>query len=406
LFRRYLEVKSVPALASEMTRDAALAEKVSNATTGASAQSGTVTAPDPYMRRVRSGMLYKLLSNPLYIGKLRHRDLVHDGEHQPLVDDDLFNAVQALLAANAVKPRGSHIHHSDHQTTGHLLTGLLYDDTGDRMSPTHAKAHGRRYRYYVSSRIKATKRTDPSSWRIPAPEIDRTVVQFAATILNDHGQLVDWIKANATNSDIQACLEAARNLRSKLHGAATTSKMSTDQGRLESQRQHEHRVIVSEMFSRITLGTEAITFVVDVSGVVGLLNGSSVKASRSDNDRVEHQVALQLAITVKRRGVEMRLIVEGDQMTRAPDPSLVTLVAKAHVYLEQLTSAPGISITDVANTHRVHRADVGRLLPLAFLAPKLVEQILSGSQPSEMFARFLARADLQHLWTEQIAAFS
>ena len=78
----------------------------------------------------------------------------------------------------------------------------------------------------------------------------------------------------------------------------------------------------------------------------------------------------------------MRLIVDGDQMTRAPDPSLVTLVAKAHVYLEQLTSAPGISVTDVANTHRVHRADVGRLLPLAFLAPRLLDQILSGSQPS------------------------
>ena len=100
------------------------------------------------------------------------------------------------------------------------------------------------------------------------------------------------------------------------------------------------------------------------------------------------------------------LIIDGDHMARAPDPSLVTLIAKAHVYLEQLTRAPGISVTDVANTHSVHRADVGRVLPLAFLAPKLVDQILSGTQLSELSARFLARTELPHLWTEQIAAFS
>jgi len=97
-------------------------------------------------------MLYNLLANPLYIGRLKHKDSVHDGEHQPIVDAMVFDKVQQLLAEQAASPRGSSAH-----ADVHLLTGLLVDDTGDRISPTHAKARGKRYRYYISSRINGAK---------------------------------------------------------------------------------------------------------------------------------------------------------------------------------------------------------------------------------------------------------
>lgn len=119
LFSRYLELRSVPALAAVVTREAV----------ATNARDAAMEAePVRYTRQVGSGMLYKLLANPIYIGKLRHRDNVYDGEHDAIIDLDQFDQVQTLLASQAATPRGSSTH-----PDAQLLTGLLYDDTGDRM---------------------------------------------------------------------------------------------------------------------------------------------------------------------------------------------------------------------------------------------------------------------------------
>lgn len=90
-----------------------------------------------------------MLSNPIYVGKIKHRDKIHDGEHQSIIADDVFKAVQAKLADQAPCERGTSV-----QRDIHLLNGLLYDETGDRLAPIHANKNGKRYRYYISSRLK------------------------------------------------------------------------------------------------------------------------------------------------------------------------------------------------------------------------------------------------------------
>jgi len=102
----------------------------------------------------------------------------------------------------------------------------------------------------------------------------------------------------------------------------------------------------------------------------------------------------------------MRLIIHNDDLARIPDQSLVTIVARAHVYLQHLTHAPSVSVTDVAEHFGVHRVDVGRILPLAFLAPKLIDQNLTGNQSVDISARRLARDNLPLLWADQLAALS
>jgi len=93
------------------------------------------------------GSLAHLLKNRFYIGEVTYRGEVHRGEHEPILGRDLFEAVQAKRAANAVarqvRLRGS----------AAILTGRLFDDRGNRMSPTHANKRGVRYRYYVSHPI-------------------------------------------------------------------------------------------------------------------------------------------------------------------------------------------------------------------------------------------------------------
>lgn len=401
LFSRYLELRSVPSLAAEVTMQAVATD--ADEARDAVIESGAVQ----FTRRVGSGMLYKLLANPIYIGKLRHRDNVYDGEHDAIIDLDQFDEVQRLLASQAATPRGSSTH-----PDAHLLTGLLYDDTGDRMSPTHATARGKRFRYYVSSRIKGARQTESTAWRIPASTVDGAFLRFAIGLFSDHVRLSGWIRAYAPSARVEAAIGCA--------GSITTM--------LTNGTRPERREILEQIISQITLGAERITIRVDTAAVVRLLTISPSEAGSVDGQQVsllgpqagqalpskmpsDHEypdaiINISLPIKLKRRGNEMRLVIDGESGGDGVDPNLVAMVAKAHVYLEKMIENPNLGSSGVANLFGFDRADVGRVLPLAFMAPRLLDQILTGRQSDKVSARNLARQELPALWSEQIAALS
>jgi hypothetical protein len=81
---------------------------------------------------------------------------------------------------------------------------------------------------------------------------------------------------------------------------------------------------------------------------------------------------------------------------------MVTAVTSASRWFEELKRGTAQSIKDIAARHRVDKGDVSRILPLAFLAPDIVEAILDGRQPVELTAYRLKRLrHLPHLWSEQ-----
>jgi len=104
-------------------------------------------------------------------GSEQYRGEVHAGAHEPILDRDLFEVVQVKLAAHAVarkvRLRGS----------ASILTGLIYDDRGNRMSPSHSNKLGVRYRYYVSHALLQNRKEEAGSvTRVPAPEIEQLVL--------------------------------------------------------------------------------------------------------------------------------------------------------------------------------------------------------------------------------------
>ncbi len=106
-------------------------------------------------------------------------------------------------------------------------------------------------------------------------------------------------------------------------------------------------------------------------------------------------------MTMKRRGVEMRMVVQAGA-GREPDQALIDLIARSHIYLNRLTNGSASSIAELADQLGVHRADISRILPLAFLSPQLTESILSGRQPADLTVRTLSRlVDIPASWAEQ-----
>ena len=121
---------------------------------------------------------------------------------------------------------------------------------------------------------------------------------------------------------------------------------------------------------------------------LGVADGqvSSIDATGDDHD-------ISVPFSLRRRGVEARLIVGDGHHDTSVDPVLVATIAKAHAWFDQLASGDAISINDIAEQQNVPASEISRLLPLAFLAPDIIGAIMAGRQPPELTARHLKRFD-------------
>ncbi|VTU02514.1 resolvase : Resolvase domain protein OS=Isosphaera pallida (strain ATCC 43644 / DSM 9630 / IS1B) GN=Isop_2455 PE=4 SV=1: Resolvase: Recombinase: Zn_ribbon_recom [Gemmataceae bacterium] len=116
--------------------------------------------------------LYRLLTNPVYVGKVKYKDEVHDGEHPAIVDPGVFHRTTALLRRNGTTGgapvRGAF---------GSLLKGLLRcAPCGCAMSPTHTTKGARRYRYYACVAAQNRGRASCPTKSVPAEPIEQFVV--------------------------------------------------------------------------------------------------------------------------------------------------------------------------------------------------------------------------------------
>src|SRR5947207_6160392 len=131
-----------------------------------------------------------MLQNRLYCGEIVHKGQAHPGEHTPIIDQPLWDAVQARLAANTAERNSGTC---TRQTSP--LAGMLFDGDGNRMTPTHATKKGRRYRYYVSRPLITEDQTDGSAGlRIPAGEIEQAVTSRLRHWLVDPGSVYQAIR--------------------------------------------------------------------------------------------------------------------------------------------------------------------------------------------------------------------
>jgi DNA invertase Pin-like site-specific DNA recombinase len=161
IFGRYLELGSVHALMRDLKeRNVVSKQRL--------LKSGKIRGGVAFGK----GSLFYLLRNRFYVGEVDYKGQIYPGEQPPILDRDLFDRVQTTLAKQWT-------HRTRTRTSfNHLLTGLIFDDTGHRMAPTHAQKNGRRYSYYISRPLlfgNAATADVGSVSRVPATEIDDQV---------------------------------------------------------------------------------------------------------------------------------------------------------------------------------------------------------------------------------------
>jgi DNA invertase Pin-like site-specific DNA recombinase len=166
IFRRYLELRSVGALADELAL-AGVRSKVRVYGSGRSV--GGVN--------FSRGSLAQLLQNPVYIGKVHHRGELFDGEHRAIIDAAMWNGVQQQFATN----RRQRLH-GERARSPSLLAGLIFDADGRPMTPVFTTKSSRQHRYYVTRFAPGEDRRDV--WRVPAGDIDRAVLKCTSKFLS------------------------------------------------------------------------------------------------------------------------------------------------------------------------------------------------------------------------------
>jgi len=326
LFSLYLELGTVKKLVEQACRLRLVIKRRLTST-------GQATGGQPFAR----GHLYQLLSNPIYVGDIAHKKATYPGQHDAIIERDVFDAVGRQLESNAAD-RAS----ATNAAAPSLLTGLIYDDAGDRLCPTHATKQGRRYRYYISKRLMHRTDSNVDGWRLPAKELDGAVSQAVSHFLTNELRIIDALQLTGVQPD---------RLRNILRRAAAAAND------LDDKLPQRQRQLLRGLLHRVTLHTDALRIVIKHAALSNLVSGNGVETAEPSNSLIEFTVP----IVLKRRGVEAKLIVRAATSEAAAlDNDLIAIVGTAHRWFEQLVGGEIGSIREIAHSEGINESEIGR----------------------------------------------
>ena len=370
LFAAYLNLGSTKALATWATSEG-ITTKLRSRNDGSIRSGG---------RSFSRGNLHALPNYRTYIGEVTHKGNVYPGEQVAIVPRDLWDAAQAKLNTGKSADRSA-------SASGEfsLLTGLLFDETGDRLTPTHSTQQGRRYRYYVSRRLIEDSSDDPTGWRLPALEIERVVISALATFLNSPKELLALIgDHNLAATTLNQSLSTSRQLADKIQQSTSLEK----------------RNLIAPLVARITIASGTLVLQIRRGVLLQTIGMVNRDAMHEDSKMDPHEIIVPFSL--RRRGVEAKLIFGDHQQANMVDPILFSTIANAHAWFQELASGRKSSINDIALEKGLAANEISRLLPLAFLAPDIVEAITTGRQPVDLTVKRLTRCESLPLdWHQQ-----
>ena len=323
IFVDYLRLGSIRALANSLNAER-LKPKARPLANGGAIQASCY----------RVGPLAHLLKNRFYLGEVVYRGEVHKGEHEVILDKVLFDAVQERLKQQAVERSNRR------RSSPSLLTGKIFDDRGNPMTPTHANKTGVRYRYYVSHALLQGRKSETGSiFRVSAPDVEKLII--------DAMRAQRPIDPHASDRDV-----------------------------------------VEQHLARATIGKSAIEI------ELAATEDAPISQDKADTIRIPFAPT-----TPPRKGVahEPTAPKALDDTNRT---ALLTAIARAKSWIETIRKDPSQSFKTIAEREQLAERHVRFLAPLAFLSPRIVESIANSEMPIDLTVSSLAR-NLPMTWSGQ-----
>lgn len=345
------------------------------------------------------GAIAHMLKNPLYVGLIRFQGDLHQGQHEPIIAKELFDAVRAAL--NEQSP-GEEARIK--RPAGDQLKGKVFDGNGFRMQPTYSNKRGVRYHYYTSAKRLRSKADDPDGIRVPAGDLERLVSSAVADRLRDASQMQQWLTPRTLTSDLPALLKRCADLAS-----LTSCSHSTGARKAIDLTQ---KVVVTKKSVEVLISGERLQDELEIGGSSDRQQNMNANADDPhDDDKGHDQNAagscLRIVITshLLRCGKQVKLVLGSDpDGHRKANPQLVEMIVRTRRWYEGLTSGRYLTLRSIAAEERCDKSYISRLLSIAFLAPDIVERILIGDHAATLTPERLRKAcPLPTRWEEQRA---
>jgi len=333
IFRRYLELGSVRLLVHDL-RERGIRSK---------ARSGERSGGTLIVR----GALYTLLNNPIYIGETRHKTVTYPGQHDPILDRDIWDQAQRLLKSNGAN------HPHRHARSQSPLLGKLFDENDVPLTPSHARKGNRRYRYYVSRDLMTgTADQAPEGWRVPANQMEKVVSYATIAFLCDRSRMAEALSQSEVGTENVAAILSAAGAHARCHTS----------------------VEIMSILQRVGLRRDGLHLTLNLSQLV------------KEKISAPFSITTFVPMRLQRRGIGMRLVIDGTPSKKDVDQVLVNRIARGYHWFQLLVTGEARSTEEIAGREQVSERYVRRLLPLALLAPDIIESIMAGTQPPDLTA--------------------
>jgi site-specific DNA recombinase len=290
------------------------------------------------------GRIHNILINPIYIGKIKHKTEVYEGLHDAIIEQDQFDRVQAQLQKRSVIKRGKH----PSRGPSAYLVGKVYDETGDRLTPSRSKkSSGRVIRYYYSNRL-ISGGADPTGWRLRADMLEQLLSEIVGQRLTE------------------ALTQFRLAPQMKPHGLVEAKKR-LEQLDIKGMLDLIKRVDLYETTARIEL---------DIDKVSSLIQ---TEISKLDLEllRIEEPVNLRK----RTNGTKLTWVgYKGE-----PNHALIRAIVTAQAWVEEIKA--GRSVSDIMQAHNIPEGMIWKRIRLAFLSPTLLQVIVDGTSNRDSQSR-------------------
>ena len=368
IFRQYLRLRTVPSLMAYLN-PTDIRTKVRIGADGRKA------GGQHYFR----GGLYQLLRNHIYIGEIEHKGAVYPGEHQAILDRELWNQVQELLNLNQNGGRDG-----SRTASRRLLTGLIFSESGVRYIPTNTQKGGRRYHYYTSQSVIKGDKEEGSLGRLPAPALESAVADRMRSFFQSPAEVLDALKrTDLTDLDYQKLLK---------HAKQRSSDWPSHSERIDLIRAVLQRVIVHENSIELQIGLDSLVQVLS-----GILPADGSKTANVQT------VSLKASIRHISQGKALKLVIGNDRTESAASrEAIARAIARSRSWYEQIVQGTASGLVDLARQYGLTHRYVKSIFPLAFLGPESVEFLLNNREgQSQTLESLMGRVPMH--WGEQRA---
>lgn len=336
----------------------------------------------------------RILKNPLYIGKVTHKNSVYPGQHEAIISEEVFNLVQVIFAKDRKEKVFLPI--SRISSPPLLKSVINCGCCGCAMSPTYTSKDNKKYRYYVCSRKLRSGEKGCPVGSIGASQLEELVKNQILKILKKPEIMVHTMNAaldDAAENDIISYFQNIEKIWDELFPV-------------------EQVRIINLLVKQMIVCEDRVDLKIFKKGLVSLasemnqVNSKTEEVPNPDIDDETIEISFPVKFRKKKGYVTLILANESDdaqqdKISENHNEKLISAFSTAYRWQQMIKNKEVESLSEIAKIERTDKAYIAKIFKLNYVAPDIIRAILDGAQPGHLKLRDFTHTAIPDLWEEQ-----